>query len=183
MTTTTSIYLDLQPFCQFGPNVGEQLLNSPFIRGGWEYATDGKICIRRPTIKQDDDLEGRPKAYALFDGFDPATCDRRWDAAAPAEVINDCCPQCDGEGYLYDEDRDETRCMMCVGLGRTMVEQPRRFNGVKIANVYDRLIQSLPGVLISTSDKPKRYGIVRFVFDGGQGVVMGLSEVLSGDER
>ena len=68
------------------------------------------------------------------------------------------------------------RCMMCVGIGRMLVEQPRRHNGILIANVYDRLIQTLPGtVLLSKSDRPIA-GMVRFVFAGGEGAVMGLKE-------
>jgi len=173
MEATTE--LNLQAFCRFGKVLSVKM-DAPWVIGGWEYATDGVICIRILTTKADGEKTGQPDAEALFKGFDPEKCDTPWLSGFVSDEIKTCCPQCDGDGYVYDVDGEQTRCIMCAGLGMAYVEMPRRINGIKIANLYDRLIQSLPGVQFSRADKPPTNKMIRFAFLGGQGAVMGLQE-------
>jgi len=43
--------IDLKPFCARPITYSKYSLEEPFAVDGWEYATDGKICVRIPTRK------------------------------------------------------------------------------------------------------------------------------------
>jgi hypothetical protein len=57
---------DLRPFCAKYPPFDT---DRPWVRAGYQYATDGKIIVRQHVEKPDDDPKGRPAAWEFFESF------------------------------------------------------------------------------------------------------------------
>jgi hypothetical protein len=109
--------LDLSPFA--GPLLGcvNEILR-PFARAGWEYASDGRICVRRPTVQLDTSpAKGRrfPRVEAIFENF--PHCAHAWPAR-PMQYVD--CWVCRDWG----ETDAERVCWLCAGGGRVDVPVP-----------------------------------------------------------
>jgi hypothetical protein len=67
--TTASIFpsmkIDLTPFCA-RPEANRYQIESPWSRGKWTYATDGKIVVRIPRDPEVPDNKLAPSAMPLF---------------------------------------------------------------------------------------------------------------------
>lgn len=170
--------IDLQKFCARGESFTRYDVERTWIRDGWEYATDFRLCIRIPaTGKLDTPAEDGefPNAPDLFK-FDPATCVLEWPAEPFFRAVADC-PQCGGEGKIACEDCGEivAECLYpgCRGHGAFEQDIYRFVGKHRIGVRYDRLINSLPGVRWSDKSRDGELPLF-FVFDGGQGMVMGM---------
>lgn len=164
-TTTTPI--DLQAFC----GLSESGYTEPWIAGGFEYATDGLICVRVRTSKPDrgpSDGRPAPPAADIFAAhFDGADVSVSWPAG-PYEAE---CPDCLGLGFKRCKAcGHEDECTLCEGYGRYAPELP---GGVKIRAKHADCIHYLPGVRYAKVSRGKP---MPFRFDGGEGVVLTLRE-------
>jgi hypothetical protein len=162
-------------------------LASPWVRGGWEYATDGRIMVRVSSPESDtpqQDARPFPPAHEIFEKhFDAIKCIEPWPAVR-------YCPHCFGtgemgctgesfedDGFRGSWDGCKHKCPVCNGgLPHGDVEIRQGVPSVVIGEhwlnvVYDAKIKLLSGVRYSPakSNQP-----LPFIFDGGQGCVMGL---------
>ena len=150
---------DLTSFCSPDKTTtGHCTLTSPWIYNGWQYATDGRICVRQPTLQvayppTDDDMK-RPAAFHLFSDF-PKNCSRPWPKHDGGTVdVN--CPTCNGSG------REDCNCPTCgtdhsrpcldCAYGKVPVPKVQTIAGRKIAGTYCLKIQALGDVLYGPDD-------------------------------
>lgn len=152
-------------------------IDKPWVYDGYKYATDGRAMIRS-ACSEPDTTEGRFPDVTAFpwakDGdFIP------WPA--PLEE-QEACVCCMGHGKIFDEDEfgntlpsGET-CRICKG--NKAVNYPRRtsMNGRLFNQPCMVLVSTLPGVFyvdgkIESDDEP-----LKFIFDGGEGLVMSTTD-------
>lgn len=65
----SELYKMLQRYCSTDPAPRYEM-RRPFVRDGWIYATDGRVCVRVPTSEPDtacSDDEEFPPCAKLFD--------------------------------------------------------------------------------------------------------------------
>jgi len=196
MTTETS-QVDLTRFTDPNYPIGH-----PWVKGGWRYATDGRVCARVPAPGEPDTEGKHPDAFAIFVSVDLSKCVDPW-SPGPAMRKEMDCEQCEGEGLIgrerceecggrgdvecsecgQDTECDECdgegffgdgeKCPECDGKRRTVQEFARPFGPAFIAVKYERLVSGLPGVRCITPTEATKP--IFFVFDGGQGAVMPLN--------
>lgn len=191
--------MDLQAFCSTDTE-GSWAKNwlKPFIVGGWQIATDGKIAVRIPCEGFPDTPGIKASVDEVFSRADFSTCITPWPDTSFVRG-GDTCQTCDGYGYL-----DRVKCKACDGVGtvecphcgneddcehcsgkghvhggkpcpdcktkgRCVQDLYRMVGGDCIAAKYDRLIATLPNVRWGAKIAT---GPLPFVFDGGQGLVM-----------
>jgi hypothetical protein len=144
--------INIQQFC-LNPNDAEYLdarIVRPFVVGGWQYGTDGKIIVRTPTTEPDT---LPPVIISAFEGpkFRPESVfDRYFDPALGAD--NPSCLPWPSDVLMVGEHW--------------------------IAAKYHSLIDTLPDVkYIDVPAKNERGDFVPlpFIFDGGQGLICGLN--------
>lgn len=176
--------IDLQKFC----HDFARKINTPWSAGAFSYATDGAICIRVP--RRDDitrDDGPGPAAAALF-----ATCEKDEgalealpDIAVPVRPAHMPCEDCGGSGKLACfHCGQDMECDSCDGKG--VVEPPTiRIEIAKdrwIGAPYYDMLRRLPELRIDlagtlsphqVSGRPPGH-IHYFVFDGGDGLLMGI---------
>lgn len=183
MNTTTQI--DLTPFCD--PD-GEYLA-TPWVKDGWRYATDGRVCVRvladgepnePPLLKR-----ALPSVAQMFSAVDGEWL--IWPAIPPcnlchgksAALVN--CSNCRGSGRCECADCGcQHECAECDGDGQS--EQTCECHSDESRDILcgaawvrgylAERIGALPHVSYlpqTDSGKP-----VRFRFDGGDGLVMPL---------
>lgn len=159
METIESNKIDLTLFAGSG-HVGDGLiLSEPFVFNGWEYATDGRIIVRIPSPAEN--TKGRfPTMVADQFVTPPIGQLRSWptDIAwkyARFEVVSD-----------FDDDE----IIAARDLGS------RLFGVHRIDLFYECLIASLPNVRWFCDPNAVPWTPLRFVFDGGEGAVMGIVE-------
>jgi hypothetical protein len=166
MSTTATAFIDLRAFC--GTRESRYSINEPWVSKGFEYATDGQICVRVPTSRPEKGLaDGRPAPPAadVFKGpFHGADVSLPWPAG-PYEAE---CPDCLGLGIkICCSCGHEDECPLCKGYGRYALE----FDGMKINARHADRIRLLPNVKYARVEPGK---VMPFVFDGGEGVVKTL---------
>jgi len=179
--------IDLQRFCLSGDQVSRYTLNKPFVRAGYRYATDTRLCVRVPSPGEEDTRGIFPAAEILECGF-TSNCTHEISEAVPMADM-DVCPECatvcetcadEGEGMI-GEDWDCSPCIDCVDGFRysaTCVlcngshRMPYMLYGKTIIapNNHQR-ISTLPGV--RWSEGKLGLPMVAFTLDGGEGVCMG----------
>ena len=177
-------------------NDPREYMRSPFNRGEWTYATSGHIAVRVPKI---DGVEILPEEHIpKLDGlFKPAHSDAfiALPQLLPLEECQMCngtgtafqCPECDGEGefeygthtYRCKEcdgsgqvgygDKSKVACRHCGGTGATRYN-PMKVGGSHFDLFYLHLINGLPGAKFAPG--AGRMDMARFVFDGGEGILM-----------
>ncbi len=81
------------------------------------------------------------------------------------------CPDCNGEGVIWDKDKP---CEECNGTGQLLYPESVMICGRKIAGNYAHKISLLPNAKAVNFGKPN--DILKFVFDGGEGLVMPLKQ-------
>ncbi len=151
--------IDLTLFVGEGYGRDGVILSEPFIFNGWEYATDGMVIVRIPSAAEN--TKGNFPITAADQFMAPPIGELRpWpsDIAwryARFEVAND-----------YDEDE----VIEARGLGSRLIGVHR------IDLFYECLIASLPNVRWYCDPNAVPWMPLRFVFDGGEGAVMGILE-------
>ncbi len=152
--------IDLKTFC--AKEEGRYKINEPFFIDGWQYATDGRFCVRIKDIANTPNTENAPKANAVFPiggimDMPHIPIESAWfipmkdaDSSARYNGIN-CpycagmgkeskdCPHCEGECIVECETcGHEDDCAECHGKGKEIVSmKPCAFcaNGTKYADV------------------------------------------------
>ena len=188
--------MDLQRFCH--EYRGKGSLSTPFSRGDYTYATDGRMIVRVPRLKDMPERDNAPKAdhlgwnhSELSDWTNPPKID-----LSGTEKCSLCkgsgkatvCPECDGEGEVVAEtamNEYEVTCKTCEGDGATAggkdmcsscdgtglyIDNPVKYGSRYIGGLLLAKMSILPDLQFS------HYGgiedAVRFIFDGGEGLVM-----------
>jgi hypothetical protein len=105
--------IDLTPFCAT-VNFSSRL-DTPFVKTGWMYATDGVVCVRMPCKEHDTPDTGDmkfPNAGWLFRCFRSEKCRFKLPKAAD-ECSGELCPTCRGQPWL----EPQGRCISCMDTG------------------------------------------------------------------
>lgn len=142
----------LQPFC--GTDETRYVLQQPFARGDFTYATDGRILVRTERFPE---MENELTMSATDGMFTPQVIAQSLEPMPelPAPIY-DVCPEC-GQST-----KDEVRVAVTVG--------PRL-----ISSIYLRKIAALPApVMIGVTGD--NFTPARFTFDGGEGLIMPMRE-------
>jgi hypothetical protein len=99
--------IDLNKFC--GEDNCRYSTGSPFVRGKWKYATDGRICIRVPTDEPETDVLNTRDAASLFtarifpEPWPPADYLQGEIPCADCVDGNMRCEKCNGDEFGCDE--------------------------------------------------------------------------------
>lgn len=133
----------LTVFCD--PDNGRYSLEKPFVWDGFEYATDGRIAVRRPTNEPDTDLTQRrvPSRDAVSSVFDPIPTDLTFEPIPPRDLDGEC--DCDLGTIRCECCEHETPCSGCYGSGR--LYSWIKYYAVKL--LADKQIRSLPNVEVA----------------------------------
>ncbi len=139
---------DLKPFCGT-KDFARYALTTPWHYSGWQYASDGTICVRVPAIRPiPSDEEDRPKAFTLFEQF--PECTEPWPEHDGTEKEYPCsacgglqsveceCPEC---GTPHN-----ASCKDCVN-GTELRPKSLTIAGRRIVGKYCLKIQALGTVL------------------------------------
>lgn len=173
-----------------------EYMRAPFTRGDWTYAMNGRIAVRVPKI---DGMEMLPDKHApKLEGLFAPACFDACIALPPLPPLEQCrmcngtgsafeCPECDGKGefehgtHTYEcRECDgsgqvaygggiDVACRHCGGTGVTRRKQ-MKVGGSHFDLFYLHLINGLPGAKFAPG--AGRMDMARFVFDGGEGILM-----------
>lgn len=105
-------------------------INKVWIKNGWKYATDGRICVRIPTADINDSEGKYPDGDELFDSNKFLLCDVPLItpiASGKCSVCNGrgklhkACPNCCGDGVFECPTchAETLKCETCCGSGRS----------------------------------------------------------------
>ena len=172
--------IDLKKFCVVGGKGVRAHFSRPFSVAAWTYANNGWLCVRVP---RRDDVPERPETTKvgahLMREWDHDNLDDWSEGPRPLADPPDC-KSCGGTGSIRVECADEisVSCPYCKGSGR------RQFVRLKWENRYLnddllRQIAELPGLAFSAVGQPAE--VVRFRFDGGEGLMMPMTAPKPGD--
>jgi hypothetical protein len=101
--------IDMKKFCAPGTGGRRKCFFNPFVRGGWKYATDGKIIIR---IKTDE-----PESETGI-GITKASCEHVIGLVLECPTSAEMWPKSDGK-------TQSVKCEICKGYGKSgVVECP-----------------------------------------------------------
>lgn len=168
-------------------------LSTPFVVGGWKYATDGTCGIRVPTTEPDTDRARLyPQNAALV--YEPALMllgaielvkfpihngqfvdeDCYFCGGSKTDQID--CPSCAGDGFECETCHcngliplKDTVCPRCKGDGRML--ELTLFAGQRFAGHYINLVNELTHV--RTTNAHRGNVALPFLFgENGQGVLM-----------
>lgn len=173
--TAAAPSIDLQPFCD-NIGVGRDYLAKPFTRGDFTYATNGHIIIRVPRRDDVGSIKRDVKTERTFEKLFAKTFVSSPDANLPDAETERECEACDGEGCPNHCETCECECEPCGGRGWIGERASVSVNGGTFDAKYIRLILGLPGVELSaTNSLDGAYPALSFRFDGGDGLLMGMS--------
>jgi RecJ-like exonuclease len=182
-------------------------LETPFVIEGYEYFSDGRICIKRKTDKPNTtdkapdfedcfdlskqvqlengieiklpDLSDDNCPYCRGTGKEFVECD---ECSGTGNCTCDCgheheCPSCDGEGTKWNY--SENKCPVCDGLRKAysdvMIDKAK-CKGYYIAMICKNLDLPVAVSFSKSALDPKDYGSMRFLFDGGEGILMSIKQ-------
>jgi len=168
--------VDLTKFAaggELGSYLSTRRIERPWSRGGYSYATNGRILVR---VDRRDDIAEEPLAPdcdALIDDAD-ARGNYTWIKDIPdVEVKELACPGCRGTGEIRWRRSTPITCDECNG--KKMVVSPQMVSfpmSVSLADVYVKLIKDeLPGAEIGIVESKDRVP-VKIRFNGGIGLLM-----------
>lgn len=177
----------MKPYIEWGWFCSDEVrihdTHQPFVVAGYQYATDGRICIRVPSEAPDTAAEKRVprKAATLFENF-PA-CTHPWPAEAWVDVesgascycvVSGKCPRC---GYAFNG--VGSGCRFCCFTSR---QHAQFVGGLAIQTRYDAMIRTLQPTGFDLLPQPEGFGggageaNVAFRFPGGgEGIVRPLN--------
>lgn len=140
--------IDLTQFCSNRKFVNYDI-STLFIINGYVYATDGRILIRVKTSCTPDSVYSKkwrfPKSVPGFKEWDYQGKEIAW-------------PALNKSSHKYNEFNDAVQ-----------------FVGVWLDSYYINLVNALPNPKGIESSKYKKNGPIKFIFDGGEGLLMGKS--------
>ena len=162
---------------QFLGEEGCYKINRIWVQDGYENATDGRIIVCEKTDKPSNYDGSFPDATKLLFGKDFSQCVNPFPAAERSTETE--CQYCSGSGEKTEEcptcghDRATGEdCERCDGLG--MSWKSATIGGCFYSGYYLNKIATLP--YAKYSDKPDHNGTLLFVFDGGRGLLMKMTE-------
>lgn len=191
--------IDLTPFC--GKDVTRYRIDSPFVRGGYKYATNAYMAVR---VKCDEPDTPKPEGqkfpcmdliFADFDGFNGEFAP--WPKAKYEDSDEECgtcngvgmictkkCQECNGEGTIecyacgHEKECDECGCDGYVGgekctdcNGRGHRMQPWV---IKCGENWCRIDNDRAVRTLSNPMFACHGDMILVRFDGGEAVVMRL---------
>ena len=177
-------------------NDPREYMRSPFNRGEWTYATNEHIAVRVPKIDGVEilpekhipnledlfqsaggnafvalpwmpPLEGCPLCGGTGIAYECPECDGEGEFEYGTHTY--WCKECDGSGQVVYGDKSKAACRHCGGTGVTRYK-PIQVGGSHFDLFYLHLINGLPGAKFSPG--ARQLDMARFVFDGGDGVLM-----------
>jgi len=167
MNDTFTGTIDLTPFCA-DEKFGRYDLTKTWFGDEWEYATDGRICVRIPAVAANDSHRSYPTAPALFnEHFDSTLCNTPVPIHDGSVVEQKQPCQFD---YCSNGRYEDVECPECNGKGWTLIEL---FTTVKIGQAHfgGRFIQkinALPNARCGINrGKIDNIATLAFTFDGG----------------
>jgi len=191
--------MNLQPFCH--PDRRTSGISTPFSRMDHTYATDGKLIVRVPRLADVGERDNTPQVDNL--GWNHAELADWTDAPeldqATVKRCSVCkgtgktniCPECYGYGEVLTETSMnwyEVTCKTCVAAGKVAggedvcdycagtgkdVDTPVEWRSGHISALMLTRLSTLPGLQLSPYGEPTE--VIRFKFDGGEGLVMPMS--------
>lgn len=195
--------IDPMRFCLLDPEYTDHPLAMPFIRKGYLYATDGIYAIRLPTDKPDSEDNASkarphietlplwnqtPSKYEPLPAIDPPIL-----KPCPVCVGNlpTKCAACDGFGevnytfeYKSNNYEHPADCPLCEECGEITYCDECDNRGILTEITRIRIqgadyeawrlvdLKHLPNLVAGTVSGPA----LRFTFDGGDGILMGLRD-------
>ena len=176
---------ELIPFCSTDET--RPSLRQPYTRGGYTYATDGRMAIRVPAIEGIPDVERAPDCDSMvFRVFQQS--DAPWlpiPTSLPEIPDGPECRECNGRAEVRWKYRDgfgETHersfeCPVCDGEGVTEPGPvPMQWEGLTLDARRVAKLAALPGpVEFQAPSDP--HEPVRVRFNGGIGLFMPMTEV------
>ncbi|MFA5348374.1 MAG: hypothetical protein WC294_09570 [Methanoregula sp.] len=158
--------IDLKPFYQ---NPINEVLSKPWSRGGYTFATDGRIAIRVPEIESVPDNPNAPDVMKIWPK-EPGEYIALPENIPPVTV--DPCPWC------CDYEKDAV-CEECNGTGFIEKAEFVRVGPTLYSNIYLNMIKDLPSLkfgsrVVKKGDRRPTPAI--FKFDGGEGLLMPIFE-------
>ena len=81
------------------------------------------------------------------------------------------CKSCDGSGEIEREGLASLTCKTCAGSGTSM-DGPVTIGGMTINYRYLKMMEELPGLLVTPLAGKICLDVIPFVFDGGTGLIM-----------
>lgn len=153
----------LQPFCD--EECSRWSLEAPFVQSKYEYATDGRIAVRRWFGTPDTQGRKVPNDMASYFAGD----EFEYFPVPPVEYEG-ICPSCDGNGSSRCECCDhETPCGRCGGTMHALAWVGR----YALSPRFDAMIRRLPDLMVAMDTNKKR---IRFRSFDIEGVVMPLGK-------
>jgi hypothetical protein len=188
--------MNLQPFCH--PNRAYGSLSTPFSRGEHTYATDGHLIVRVPRLADVFERDNTPRVdhlgwnhAELEDWANPPEIDQatlKLCSVCKGSGKTNICPECDGDGEVIAESHmreyevvcktcggdgkiagGEDVCDHCLGNGKD-IDNPVPWRGGHVSGQLLARLSTLPGLQLSRYGEPTE--VIRFKFDGGDGLVM-----------
>lgn len=166
--------MDLQPFCSVDETRAS--LMTPWVFNGWQYATDGRICIRIKTDEMDDSNEPykRPDVSMLFADFNVEGLEPFEIPTLDGVILHEC-EDCDGTGEQTCDMGHKHECPECDD--GTFEEWPKKeIGGHLFSERFLSKMTALPGLKffpsVTTWDEGKPAHPAFFTFDNGQGLLM-----------
>jgi hypothetical protein len=165
--------INLQPFCS--TDASRPGLLQPFSLGGYTYATNGQILVRVPRREDVPERVAAPNPTRHFADVSHVSWRPLRTVNIPA-AIKKPCPSCDGRGTEHDCPNCECECDDCGGSGTVVGLASISIGAGPFNAEYVRLLASLPGILVpETVEAGPNPPPMPFKFDGGDGVLMGLT--------
>lgn len=175
-------------------------IQQPWSMDGHSFATDGHILMRVPRLDQVAENRDAPETGHLFANSPhtgnflpipdlPEPQDGPCPECKGSGKVPARCQKCDGEGTILcpqcedgqlecdecdgtglPEEESEVPCEDCDGSGKRPVLQRVAVGNQTVDAKFLRLIEDLPNVRITNSQK--ELSALTFVFDGGDGLIM-----------
>ncbi len=200
---------DLTVFCAM--EATRYSLETPFVIDGYEYFSDGRICIKRKTDKPET-TDKTPDCEACFKQsreislttpipiLDPSYSDEKCTFCLGTGKEHVICNMCDGFGCHDCDCGTDHECGYCDATGRIECYNDKfclycdgkrlGFRDVRIEDVLFkgyyiglifRMFDNPKVVSLAISckkvhDEPQGTGSMRFTFNGGEGLLMSISE-------
>lgn len=164
---------ELQGFCaDANTEPYRDYIHTPFSRGDFTYATDGRIMVRVARVAAiTRDAKEIKTLEKPLEGADAITY-RRLPAADLPGAQKESCTKCDGRGKEHDCPDCECICEACNGSGLLWEKASVSIGGVPFALKYVNRMLTLPEVEIAASNEDGKPLLFRF--RGGIGSVMPL---------
>lgn len=164
---------ELQEFCgNSDTEPSRPYLHSPFSRGDFTYATDGRIMVRIARVASiTRDAEQIKTLDKPLEGAENATYHCLPTVDLP-QVQKEPCSKCDGRGHEHDCPDCECECVACDGSGHVWERTSVSIGAAPFALRYVNKLQALPEVEVADDNKDGERLLFRF--KGGVGSLMPL---------